>query len=227
MTYDVYLSILTFIGFLSIVQERTTPRLMPTDKQSKIILAARDVFLRYGYKRTSMGDIGVAAGVSRPALYLVFKNKEEIFRAVFDDWVAQTIDEIERELAMRVSAREKLALIFELWAVRPFEIVLQSTEARELLECGYDFARASLEAGYARLDAVIVPVIAPLLQSRSRKARLSAESAARVLTGAVRGFKQVAATSGELRELIADLLSLSLDSVLAADAKGPRSALGS
>ena len=53
---------------------------MASDKKSRILAAARDVFIRYGYKRVTMGDIAKAAGMSRPALYLVFQCKPEIFK---------------------------------------------------------------------------------------------------------------------------------------------------
>jgi AcrR family transcriptional regulator len=184
---------------------------MRTDKQAKILAAARDAFLRYGYKRVNMGDIAVAAGISRPALYLVFNSKEDVFRGVFDTWVDATLAQIEGELPSLRAPRAKLLLIFELWAVRPFEMVLQSAEAKELLECSFDFARESLETGYARLEAVLVPIIRPLLKRQSDKAGPTAEQAAHVLTGAVRGFKQVAASAAELRTLISDLLALWLD----------------
>lgn len=52
-----------------------------SDKRGAIIAAALDVFINYGFKKTSMDDIARAAGMSRPALYQVFKNKTEIFRA--------------------------------------------------------------------------------------------------------------------------------------------------
>jgi AcrR family transcriptional regulator len=57
--------------------------LFPTtpDKRGTIIAAAFDVFINYGFRKTSMDDIARAAGMSRPALYQVFKNKTEIFRA--------------------------------------------------------------------------------------------------------------------------------------------------
>lgn len=102
-------------------------------------------------------------------------------------------------------------MIFELWAVRPFETVLQSSEAKELLECTFAFASESLETGYARLEAVLIPIIKPLLKARARKTSITAERVARVLTGAVRGFKQVAASPRELRVLIANLLVLWVD----------------
>lgn len=51
------------------------------DKRGTIIAAAFDVFMNYGFRKTSMDDIARAAGMSRPALYQVFRNKTEIFRA--------------------------------------------------------------------------------------------------------------------------------------------------
>lgn len=51
------------------------------DKRERILLAAQECFLQYGFKRTSMEDIAQVAGLSRAALYLVFPNKEAIFRA--------------------------------------------------------------------------------------------------------------------------------------------------
>lgn len=55
---------------------QTTP-----DKRGTILAAAFDVFINYGFRKTSMDDIARAAGMSRPALYQVFRNKTEIFRA--------------------------------------------------------------------------------------------------------------------------------------------------
>jgi len=54
----------------------TTP-----DKRGTILAAAFEVFISYGFRKTSMDDIARAAGMSRPALYQVFRNKTEIFRA--------------------------------------------------------------------------------------------------------------------------------------------------
>lgn len=52
-----------------------------TPKSQQILDAALAVFCRYGYRKTSMLDIAQAAGMSRAALYLHFKNKEDVFRA--------------------------------------------------------------------------------------------------------------------------------------------------
>ena len=52
-----------------------------SDRHAEILETAAKVFLRYGYKKTSMDDIARAAGLSRQGLYFHFKSKEELFRA--------------------------------------------------------------------------------------------------------------------------------------------------
>ncbi len=48
-------------------------------KKIAVFDVAADVFARYGFRRTTMNDLAEAAGISRPALYLMFENKEHLF----------------------------------------------------------------------------------------------------------------------------------------------------
>lgn len=54
----------------------------PTDRSRKaaILAAAGPVFVRYGYRKTSMDDVAKAADVSRQGLYVHFAKKEDLFR---------------------------------------------------------------------------------------------------------------------------------------------------
>jgi AcrR family transcriptional regulator len=65
-----------------------------TNNKEIIIAAARDIFCKYGYKKTTMDDIGRIIGKGKTSLYYYFKNKEEIFEAV----LAFEIDLIKNEL---------------------------------------------------------------------------------------------------------------------------------
>jgi AcrR family transcriptional regulator len=49
---------------------------------NSVLNAALAVFARYGFKRVSMEDIALEAGLSRPTLYLVYPNKVAIFTAL-------------------------------------------------------------------------------------------------------------------------------------------------
>jgi AcrR family transcriptional regulator len=173
---------------------------------------ARSVFLRYGFRRVTMNDIAEAAGVSRPALYLLFKSKEEIFIGVYLQWVDETLAEVERTMATATTStsERKLERAFEIWTVLPFEVMMNSPEAKELIECSLGFAQDALSQGYRKFESVIVPVLATLTKKHSAKASLAPERIAHVLASAVRGLKQTATTSAELRRLIKELLTLSL-----------------
>ncbi|BBY74297.1 TetR family transcriptional regulator [Mycolicibacterium parafortuitum] len=59
-----------------------------------LVAAGRDLFVRKGYFDTSIGDLVAASGVgTRGAFYHHFKDKSELFRAVFE--------EVERDLTLR------------------------------------------------------------------------------------------------------------------------------
>jgi AcrR family transcriptional regulator len=52
--------------------------------RGQIVEAARGVFGKYGYKKTTLDEIGHAARKGKTALYYYFKNKEDVFRAVVE-----------------------------------------------------------------------------------------------------------------------------------------------
>ena len=56
-------------------------------RRDAIADAAIDVFIRYGFKKTSMDDLARAADISRQGLYLHFKTKEELFIAAVERMV--------------------------------------------------------------------------------------------------------------------------------------------
>lgn len=52
------------------------------ERRARILEGAYKVFLTYGFARTTMDDIARASEISRPALYLAFRNKSDIYRAL-------------------------------------------------------------------------------------------------------------------------------------------------
>jgi AcrR family transcriptional regulator len=183
---------------------------MKETRKSEILTAARAVFLRYGYKRVNMNDIAEAANVSRPALYILFRNKEEIFVSVYMQWVDETLADMQKVVATTAGPEKKIERAFECWAVRPFEIMMESAEAKELMECTFTFAQPALSQGYKKFEAAIAPILITFAEKRSAKVSMTPETIAHVLASAVRGFKQSATTPAELRQLIKDLLVLVL-----------------
>lgn len=67
-----------------------------------LMLAALETFYRKGIARTSLNEIAQAAGVTRGALYWHFKNKEDLFDALFQ----RICDDIENCIAQDAANAE-------------------------------------------------------------------------------------------------------------------------
>lgn len=52
------------------------------DRKTEIREKARSVFLRYGYRKATLDDIGKACGLSKTAIYHYFTDKETVFAEV-------------------------------------------------------------------------------------------------------------------------------------------------
>jgi AcrR family transcriptional regulator len=59
-----------------------------------LLRAARELFAQKGYAATGREEIVEAAGVTRGALYHHFANKEDVFRAVFEELEAETMAKV-------------------------------------------------------------------------------------------------------------------------------------
>ena len=86
--------------------DRTVPA-APTTRRTKgertreaIMAAATDHFRERGFRETSLGDIGAAAGVSGPAIYRYFKSKGELLSILIEEaaitW-RETVDDVLNE----------------------------------------------------------------------------------------------------------------------------------
>jgi AcrR family transcriptional regulator len=62
------------------------------DRPREICTAALDVFSEKGFAAAKLDEIARRAGISKGTLYLYFKDKEDLFRAVVRDTVAPNID---------------------------------------------------------------------------------------------------------------------------------------
>src|SRR5579862_1974820 len=93
-------------------------------RRAQILQAALYCFLTFGFAKTSMDDIARRAGLSRPLIYLKFKNKDELFAGVFE---YLTEGRFERAMAVingSGSPRERLLAASEIMLVEPWTQVI-------------------------------------------------------------------------------------------------------
>src|SRR3954453_3963796 len=113
-----------------------------SDQKSAAILdAALPVFVRHGFRKTSMADIARASGISRAALYLSFGTKEQLFRAGSARAHARTMRQVEAALAGNgdVFSRIEAAIaFFQRGLIAPFA---GSDDAAELFDINMTLAK--------------------------------------------------------------------------------------
>jgi AcrR family transcriptional regulator len=101
----------------------------PEEKEREILDAAARVFARYGFRKTTMGDIVREAGVARATVYKHFGSKEAIFIAALHREYREMLEAVRRSVAQGGTARQQLraALLTHLDEVRRKRIALQVT----------------------------------------------------------------------------------------------------
>ena len=158
-------------------------------RQKAILLSAWHAFAAYGFRKTSMDDIALGAGMSRPALYLHYRNKEDIFRKLVQHYHDEAADAVAAALAGPGSIPEVLAAAFAAQGGAVIEAMLTSPHGLELLETGTTVAHDIVAASEARLGEIY----AGWLDQRSRAGQVrltgTAGEVASTITAALKGIK--------------------------------------
>jgi len=104
------------------------------DRRVAILAAALDIFMRYGFNRTTMDDIAVAAGISRPALYRDFRNKADIYKALAAELLDRAAAAAEQVLSDNGPLRERLRRALDVGILDHLTAISQSPHGAEILE---------------------------------------------------------------------------------------------
>ena len=138
-------------------------------KHSAILEAATTLFLRNGYRGTSMDEIAALAGVSKQTVYKHFADKERLFSEI----VTRTVDEVadpvhdvvlnlqdsgDLEADLRDLARRQLAAVMQPRLLQLRRLVIGESArftalGRTFYERGPGRTIAALATAFERLDA--------------------------------------------------------------------------
>ena len=77
-----------------------------------LLLAAISLFSQKGYASTSVREIVALAGVTKPALYYYFQNKEGLFRAILDGATKRQEELLGEALRMTGTVLERILYLY-------------------------------------------------------------------------------------------------------------------
>lgn len=185
-------------------------RVVVDDEKPKAILkAAFEAFSRYGFQRTSMQDIAAGAGMSRAALYLHFRNKEDIFRSLAQYYFDDAVMQVESVLTLGLPVGDALHRAFEAMGGQIMDVLLTSPHGAELMDAKSRVTADINTAGEARLAAVY----ANWLRREAAAGRVvlgaaGPECTAEVLMAALHGLKNGDPTLETYRRRVAALANM-------------------
>ena len=101
-----------------------------TQRSQAILDAAFEEFAEKGYESTRLEDVAHRAGIAKGTVYLYFKNKEALFRAVLRDQITHVLSDFEGYA--QKSSRSADDLIRELLS-RQYSQLVQNAKARSIV----------------------------------------------------------------------------------------------
>lgn len=158
-----------------------------------------------------MDDIARAASISRPALYLLFRKKVDVFSAVVLDLAQELSEESKKAMSLATTPVERLKSVLYVWAIRDFDIYCESSEARDLHDASQEFTPDAVK----RSTSMLIADLSAALQhvpNEMLPERLSIKQIAKLLASALLGFKRVCRNKSELNRMVDEMLELTLRS---------------
>jgi len=120
------------------LQQRSSP------KPNAIVLAALELFTRYGYRKTSIDDIARAAQVAKRTVYLHFENKAAVFLAILEYLGGQVRERCAAAERMGGTAVDRLTGLLDAYFGMGFELFNKSEHMPELEETFSKLARTRI-----------------------------------------------------------------------------------
>jgi len=186
-----------------------------SEREKNILDAAKRVFTRYGVKRVNMSDLAEEAGVSRQTLYNVYRNKEDIIRALIQAYADDGVAALEAAQNEKLGLGPLLDVAFEKIAVKGYDMISNSPNAEELIE---GFSVASMEewrVAAARYQSALTEAFQPYRETLAAKG-IHPEALAYLVYYSAKATKHSAENRDALLQHLDTLKKLCL-----AAAKGP------
>lgn len=180
-------------------------------KREVVFETAADVFAQYGFRRTAMNDIAKAAGISRPALYLMFENKEDLFRGVVLFRQSQGIDKAILILAGTGSIAERFNTSIIAFEKVFYEPVAQSPHGAELMDASISIAADLMKKGQDRLEKSLARALEEAISSKEVEftgMSMTPLAFTCLLMSSISGLKKHATSTKGLRRQISEVTGI-------------------
>lgn len=179
------------------------------DKKTRILDAAIRTFARYGWRRTTIGDIADGSGVSRQTLYTHFANKDDILNETIKHLNARLLSSLREAWDREKSLSGRIDSYFQLSILEPYEWLRSSPDAQDFLAGANASAKAAVQAGYGETRQLLEQAFAENQSAIESNGQTAADLANFVQKSSV-SFKYSAENKQELERLLRSIKAAAL-----------------
>jgi len=168
-------------------------------KIDHLLDTAMEVFMHYGFRKTSMNEVAKAAGLSRQGLYFHFSTKEALFKAMMTHMIITMRERVANALTDTTkSLEQRLLTAFDVTMGR--HVGKMSTDAFDLGEATETLAGDVIGPACEDLIAVMAQAVdEATLEDHSVTGKLTSKDRISALFAASIGLKHKADTPEEFR----------------------------
>ena len=200
------------------VKKRSAGAKESSAKPNAIVLAALELFTRYGYRKTSIDDLAQAAQVAKRTVYLHFQNKAAVFLAILEYLGGQVRQRCIAAERMDGTPVDRLTGLLDAYFGMAFELFSKSAHMPELEETFSKLARARI----GNLNTEYEARLARFLRSLERTGEiggpprgLTVEQLVHILVRAAEGAKHDSKMQGDRKALEQRLRELAILAIAA------------
>src|SRR6202167_4309149 len=155
----------------------------------KLLDAAKRIFAKDGFEAARLEDIAAGAGYTRGAFYANFKSKEDIFFALFEEWVRERIESLTDALRRHSDPAEKLVALRTHYAELATDrrLVLISMEFK-LFALRHPEAHARLRSRHRRVRASFGELFSAVMDALGKRLPIAYPAASDCLRAGAQGL---------------------------------------
>jgi AcrR family transcriptional regulator len=155
----------------------------------KLLDAAKRIFAQEGFEAARLEDIAARAGYTRGAFYANFNSKEDIFFALFEEWVSERIESVTSAMGRHSDPKEKLAALRSHYAELATDrsLVLISMEFK-LFALRHPEAHARLRSRHRRIRATFAELFSQLMRELQTTISIAYPAASACLGAVAQGL---------------------------------------
>src|SRR5260370_15811922 len=140
----VYLVLLDVMWMKKVRKRKAEAKAGRSAKPNAIVLAALELFTRYGYRKTSIDDIAQAAQVAKRTVSLHFENKAAVFLAILEYLAGQVRQRCAAAERAGGTVVDRLTGLLDAYFGMGFEVFSKSEHMPELEETFSKLARSRI-----------------------------------------------------------------------------------